>query len=105
MIVECARMASSSVRKRRSARTDFSSVQGFANPCALRAPTTSKFFGYTPSEKFERGSSGKPVAWRNGLPQDRQLRTDGLFIRAQATIRADGFRPRSIATLQQQGAI
>jgi hypothetical protein len=67
---------------------------GFANSCALRAPTTSKFFGYTPSEKFERGSYGKPVARRNGLPQDRRLRADGFIIRAQAAIRADGFRPR-----------
>jgi hypothetical protein len=29
-----------------------------------------------------------------GLPQDRRLRADGLIIRAQAMIRADGFRPR-----------
>jgi hypothetical protein len=29
-----------------------------------------------------------------GLPQDRRLCTDGFIIRAQAMIRADGFRPR-----------
>jgi hypothetical protein len=27
-----------------------------------------------------------------GVIQDRRLRTDGLFIRAQSAIRADGFR-------------
>jgi hypothetical protein len=32
----------------------------------------------------------------NGLPQDRRLCTDGLIIRAQAMIRADGFRPRKL---------
>jgi len=30
----------------------------------------------------------------NGLPQDRRLCADGFIIRAQAMIRADGFRPR-----------
>jgi hypothetical protein len=30
----------------------------------------------------------------NGLPEDRRLREDGFIILAQATIRADGFRPR-----------
>jgi hypothetical protein len=33
---------------------------------------------------------------QNGLPQDRRLCTDGLIIRAQAMIRADGSRPRQI---------
>jgi hypothetical protein len=37
MIVDCARIASSSVRQRRSARTDFSSVHGFAKSCATQA--------------------------------------------------------------------
>jgi hypothetical protein len=36
-VVACVRMASSSVRTRRSARTDFSSVQGLANGCAAQA--------------------------------------------------------------------
>jgi hypothetical protein len=31
------------------------------------------------------------VAAQNGLPPDRRLRTDGLIIRAQATIPTDGF--------------
>jgi hypothetical protein len=35
-IVDCARMASSSVRKRRSARTGFSVRAGFANTGELR---------------------------------------------------------------------
>jgi hypothetical protein len=56
------------IRAQSTIRTDgFSSVQGFGNSCALRAPTPSKFFGCTPSEKFERGFSGKPDAeakWR-----------------------------------------
>jgi hypothetical protein len=33
---------------------------------------------------------------KSGLPQDRRLRADGFIIRAQAMIRADGFRPRKI---------
>jgi hypothetical protein len=75
-IVDCARMVSSSVRKRRSS-ADGCRPRKFgeglrvvrANPkaCALRAPTTSKFFGYTPSEKFERGFSGKQDALRIGF--------------------------------------
>jgi hypothetical protein len=37
-------------------RTDgFSSVQGFAKACALRAPTASNLYGYTPSVQIERG--------------------------------------------------
>jgi hypothetical protein len=44
-------------------RTDgFSSVQGFAKACALRAPTTSNLYGYTPSVQIERGFQGKPDA-------------------------------------------
>jgi hypothetical protein len=39
-IAACVRMGSSSVRKRRSARTDLPSVQVFGNTCALRAPTS-----------------------------------------------------------------
>jgi hypothetical protein len=78
-------------------RTDGFFVRaGFANNCALRAPTPSKFYGYTPSVKFERGFLGKPGAWskrsrcfgnpyqnvENGLPQDRRLREDGFIILA-----------------------
>ena len=33
---------------------------------------------------------------KTGLPPDRRLCTDGFIIRAQAMIRADGFRPRQI---------
>jgi hypothetical protein len=35
-----------------------------------------------------------PAMPKNGLPQDRRLCTDGFIIRAQATIRAGGCRPR-----------
>jgi hypothetical protein len=84
-------------------------VQGFAKACALRAPTPFKFYGYTPSVKFERGFLGKPDAGRRrsrcsgnpsqnaekGLPQDRRLRADGFIIRAQAMIRTDGFFVRA----------
>ena len=34
--------------------------------------------------------------------QDRRVRVDMLFIRAQSAIPADGFRPREIAVLQQR---
>jgi hypothetical protein len=36
------------------------------------------------------------VAVQNGLLQDRRLCADGFIIRAQAIIRADGFRPRKL---------
>jgi hypothetical protein len=77
--------------------------------CALRAPTASKFSGYTPSGKFERGFWVNRMRERygdrfrdanDGLPPDRRLCTDGFIFRAQSAIRADGFRPRRTAMPQ-----
>jgi hypothetical protein len=43
-------------RAQATIRADGFSVRaGFAKTCALRAPTPSKFYAYTPSVKFERG--------------------------------------------------
>jgi hypothetical protein len=50
------------IRAQAAIRTDgFTSVQGFAEACALRAPTTFNLYGYKPSVQIERGSSGKPA--------------------------------------------
>jgi hypothetical protein len=44
------------IRAQATIRTDGFFVRaGFAKACALRAPTPSNFYGYTPSVKIERG--------------------------------------------------
>jgi hypothetical protein len=49
-------------------------------------------YGYKPSVQKTRFVKIQNL--QDGLPKDRRLRADGLIIRAQAAIRADGFRPR-----------
>jgi hypothetical protein len=69
--------------------------------CALRAPTAF-------SARMKSASAQKARLWIKaqeqrlvrkrelGLTQDRRLRTDVLFVRAQSAIRADGCRPRKL---------
>jgi len=64
--------------------------------CTLRAPTVF-------SARMKSASAQKTRLWikaraARGFTQDRRLRADGCFIRAQSTIRADG-----ISSAQQQG--
>ncbi|MEK7362029.1 MAG: hypothetical protein AAB133_08130 [Pseudomonadota bacterium] len=56
--------------------------------CALRAPTVFLVRIQTIRTKNTVMDKTKPT-W--GFIQDRRLRTDGFIIRAQSTIRADGF--------------
>jgi hypothetical protein len=95
-VVDCVRMASSSVRKRRSARADFSSVQGLPSAtrtlaCNARQPRP--LYGYTPS--VQRTRFFKIQNEETEFLKGRRLRADGFIIRAQATIRTDGFFVRA----------
>jgi hypothetical protein len=44
----------------RAAFANTGTAQVTAKACALRAPTTSKLYGWCPSVQFGRGFSGKP---------------------------------------------
>jgi hypothetical protein len=70
-------------------------------PAEMRAARANRVFCTD-----EKPSAQKTRLWLTpkaglGVIQDRRLCTDTLFIRAQAAIRTDGFRPRSIAISQQ----
>jgi hypothetical protein len=100
-IGDCARMALSSVRKRRSARTGFRPrdlVMKAARRLARCARQPRLLHGQKASvQKTRFGDKTRTVLV---LIQDRRLRADGFIIRAQAAIRADGF---SSAQLGHEG--
>jgi hypothetical protein len=96
------------IRAQAAIRTDGFFVRaGFANICALRAPTS--FFvrihtirtkngvlQVNPTQGEEEADVREPIQnTENGLPKDRRLRADGFIIRAQAAIRTDGFFVRA----------
>jgi hypothetical protein len=81
-------MVSSSVRKRRSARTDFSFVQ-VLRKTARCARQPRLLYGHTPS--VQQTGFVKIQNQETEFLKDRRLRADGLIIRAQAAIRTDGF--------------
>jgi hypothetical protein len=72
--------------------------------CALRAPTAF-------SARMKNASAQKTRLWikprmtRVAFIQDRRLRADVLFIRAQPTIRADGFSSAQLQFCNEGGAI
>jgi len=62
---------------------------GFGNTCALRARTV--FSARINGIRTENTVSVNGKDGFLGFVQDHRLRTDGVFIRAQSVIRADGF--------------